>query len=333
MADTSDCTLATCPVELSQIGYLPNVAGNVFLAAWFGVCLLAQLVLSIKYKTWSHLAGQLFGLVLEIVGYAARAELHDDPFGKQFIIYIITVTVAPAFLCYTIYLSFGRIVIVYGTHLSVIPFRFYTIIFVTTDIICLVLQAGGAGWTQAKDISPANLERAINVLRAGLGMQVASLSIFIVLAVDLAYRVFRRRNSWSMRFVSVREKKMFKPMLLGFFTAAVLILVRSAYRIQELSKGFVPPEANAEVLFMILEGAMIGLASLLLVLVHPGPVFGPAAWKATSFFSKQPSRAEKLDHHSAAEHGFEMPAAGAGDGGKGLRASDMSGGSSRPFKG
>jgi len=37
---------------------------------------------------------------------------------------------------------------------------------------------------------------------------------------------------------------------------------------------------------MVFEGAMIGLASLILVIVHPGPIFG-SAWKATSFFSRQ----------------------------------------------
>jgi len=37
---------------------------------------------------------------------------------------------------------------------------------------------------------------------------------------------------------------------------------------------------------MVFGGAMIGLASLVLVIVHPGPTFG-SAWKATSFFSKQ----------------------------------------------
>lgn len=105
--------------------------------------------------------------------------------------------------------------IVYGTQLSVIPFRWYTIIFVTTDIICLVLQAGGAGWTQAPDITPDNLERAINVLRAGLGMQVASVSIFLVLSADFAYRVLRKRDMWSTRFADVRENKKFKPMMIG----------------------------------------------------------------------------------------------------------------------
>jgi hypothetical protein len=74
--------------------------------------------------------------------------------------------------------------------------------------------------------------------------------------------------------------------MVGSFVAAVLILIRSAFRIQELGNGFNPPDASAQALFMVFEGGMIGLSSLILVLVHPGPIFG-SAWKATSFFSKQ----------------------------------------------
>jgi hypothetical protein len=86
---------------------------------------------------------------------------------------------------------------------------------VTTDIICLLLQAGGAAWTQAKNITPETLDKAINVLRAGLGMQVASLGIFVVLSVDLAYRVQRKRSLWSTRYVDVREKKSYKVFIVG----------------------------------------------------------------------------------------------------------------------
>ena len=78
--DLSTCTLATCPVILSKIGYIPNLAGNAFIVAWFSLMLLAQIVLSIRYKTWSYLAGQFFGLILEIIGYTARVKLHDTPF-------------------------------------------------------------------------------------------------------------------------------------------------------------------------------------------------------------------------------------------------------------
>lgn len=54
---------------------------------------------------------------------------------------------------------------------------------------------------------------------------------------------------------------------------------------QELSNGFSTPDSDAQTLFMVLEGGVIGLATLLLVVFHPGPVFGEE-WRTTGFFSK-----------------------------------------------
>lgn len=91
----------------------------------------------------------------------------------------ITVTIAPAFLCYTIYLCFGRIGIIFGTHVSLIPFQAFTIIFVTTDALWLILQAGGAAWSQADNIASSTLDKAITVPKAGWGCKLlawASLS-------------------------------------------------------------------------------------------------------------------------------------------------------------
>lgn len=69
--------------------------------------------------------------------------------------------------------------------------------------------------------------------------------------------------------------------------ATLLILTRSIFRVAELSKGFTSSLANDEVTFMVLEGAMIVLATAVLTAVHPGRAFGVkwanAGWK----FGKQ----------------------------------------------
>ncbi len=81
MANSTDnCTLSTCPLTLSKTGYVPNLGGNVFFVAWFTALLIAQLVLGFRFKTFSFLFGQVCGLVLEVIGYAARVKLHDNPF-------------------------------------------------------------------------------------------------------------------------------------------------------------------------------------------------------------------------------------------------------------
>src|ERR1700761_7880325 len=98
--DPSTCTVQTCSVkEYGQIQYIPTLAGNAIYAGIFAVLLVSQLVLGVRYKTWGYLAGLVFGLALEIVGYAGRIMLHNDIFDKNaFIVYLIGLTIGPAFL-------------------------------------------------------------------------------------------------------------------------------------------------------------------------------------------------------------------------------------------
>jgi hypothetical protein len=75
-----DCTVGTCPLSCAQVEYLPTLAGNAVYAAAFGLLLIVQLGLGIKYKTWGFTVGMICGLLLEVVGYAGRIMLHDNPF-------------------------------------------------------------------------------------------------------------------------------------------------------------------------------------------------------------------------------------------------------------
>ena len=56
--------------------------------------------------------------------------------------------------------------------------------------------------------------------------------------------------------------------------ATITILIRCSFRVAELSDGFGGSLANNQVSFMILEGAMIIIASFFLTIAHPGPVLG-----------------------------------------------------------
>ena len=74
------CTLETCPMDYAFMEYVPNLGGNAFFAAWFGILFIAQLVLGIRYKTWAYTFSMCSGLLLEIIGYVGRVLLHDNPF-------------------------------------------------------------------------------------------------------------------------------------------------------------------------------------------------------------------------------------------------------------
>jgi len=86
------------------------------------------------------------GLALEVVGYITRIMLHDEPFIKNnFILYLIFLTIAPAFISAGIYLCLSRIIVLFGSGLSRLNARTYTILFCTSDLVSLILQGvGGA---------------------------------------------------------------------------------------------------------------------------------------------------------------------------------------------
>lgn len=64
--------------------------------------------------------------------------------------------------------------------------------------------------------------------------------------------------------------------------ATVAILVRCSFRVAELSKGFSSSLANNEVMFMVLDGAMMSIAVIVLTVGHPGPALGNM-WRQGDF--------------------------------------------------
>lgn len=83
------CTLQTCPLAYASVDYVPNLAGNALYLALFSLFLVIQVFLGIRYRTWGYMVGLVGGLVLEIIGYVARVQMHYNPFlSNPFLMYI-----------------------------------------------------------------------------------------------------------------------------------------------------------------------------------------------------------------------------------------------------
>ncbi|RAH47682.1 RTA1 domain-containing protein [Aspergillus brunneoviolaceus CBS 621.78] len=279
-----DCTLATCPIDLAYINYQPNIPANVLFLVIFGLLLAAQIALGTWFRTWTYMGAMTAGLILEILGYIGRVMMHSNPFDfNAFLLYLICLTIAPAFFTAAIYICLGRIVIVYGEGISRIRPRTYTILFVTCDIIALVLQAAGGAITSIADSDQKSLsDTGVNIMITGLAFQVASLMLFIVLASEFALRV--RRSSEDMKNAStssVRNGLKWQMFLLayanpskGLAIAVSTIFTRSIFRVAELKGGFSSDLANDEIALMILESTMIAIACICMTAAHPAVAMG-----------------------------------------------------------
>lgn len=292
------CTYATCSVaDNGQLHYIPSFTGNVFLLVLFVAFLIAHIAIALRYKTWTFLIAMVGGLVLEIVGYAGRIMLHNDDFNENnFIIYLVGLTIGPAFFSAAIYLCLSRVIAVFGTRLSYFRARTITAVFIGCDVISLVLQAGGGGLIANLSGRSPLRQTALNILIAGLAAQVISMTLFICVCLQLAWSIRRNPHQLDPNNSRLRQSRAFKLFLLGKCTsslaqvmimvailttfkaiaiATITILIRCCYRVAELEGGFQSSLANNQVAFMILDGAMMVIAVSCLTFAHAGPVLGP----------------------------------------------------------
>jgi RTA1 like protein len=278
------CNLNVCDLTLAAFDYIPSLAGNSFYTAIFGLYIIANLYLGIRHKTWGYMVAMFFGLTSEVIGYIGRIMLWQNPFdptGNNFLIYIVCLTIGPAFLSAAVYLCLGRIVVIYGQHLSRFKPRTYTLIFCGCDIFSLALQAAGGGIASSSTTYSQD-QLGINIMLAGLSVQVASLTLFAALCAEFAFRLYRNHTAWSKEHAALYNSKLFKAFICGLSVSTLTIFVRSVFRVAELSGGFHGPLANDEVSFMILEGAMIVIATSCLTFLHPGIAFRDV-WEKVNF--------------------------------------------------
>ncbi|EAQ86735.1 hypothetical protein CHGG_07988 [Chaetomium globosum CBS 148.51] len=285
------CTSCTCPLELNGLhfgvmSYYPSLAGNALFAAIFGLCLLPQIYLGIRHKTWGYLIGMTGGILLELLGYIARILMRDNMFtDSYFIMYLVCLTIAPAFLAAGIYLSLSRLVVIYAPDRARLPAQVYTYIFIGCDVVALVLQAAGGAVASISELGSPALRAGVDTMIAGVAWQVVALALFGVLCLDFWIRVRSTPTSaLNPAFADLRAQRSFQPgFLVAMLLTGVFIFVRSVFRCAELSEGFNGPLANDEVTFMVLEGTMIALACILLTVFHPGLVVGGETWLAAGW--------------------------------------------------
>lgn len=143
----ADCkqVSAECPVSASTFSYAPNLAGNVILMCVFLLCTLAQIGLAVAYRTVSFGIVVSIGCAMEVAGYIGRIMLHKNVWGSGMSLQAIMLVIAPSFLAAGIFLTLKHIVIYPGPKYSRLPPRGWVWIFVTGDVIAVVLQGMGGG--------------------------------------------------------------------------------------------------------------------------------------------------------------------------------------------
>lgn len=310
--DYSLRTFELCGVEDSFWGYRPSHSANIAFAVLFGVSMLVFLAQGIMNKKWwGFTFAMVVGCALEVAGYIGRAKAYDLLWDEDFfLIQIVCLTVAPAFLAAGIYLCLSRIVTTYGSENSRIKPRSYPLIFILCDVVSLILQATGGGMASVASHENRHPDTGNHIMIAGLAFQIFTLLIFMLLALDFAVRTYRRiskvgaHTALDQHHAELRGSWVFKGFLIALIISTLCVFTRCVYRVAELSEGWTGHLMLTQKYFVGLEGAIIVAAVLLLNMFHPGLCFKEAPKsRATheigrSWYGKKVSRvADSRDVH------------------------------------
>lgn len=122
------CTFSTCPISSSYYFYRVSLPTNAVFLALFSLSTLAFLTTyAVTRRATAFTFAMVCGTILEVIGYAGRVQSSQNPWLEiGFLLQIICLTIAPAFMAGGIYLCLRRIVYAFGPENSRISPEAYT---------------------------------------------------------------------------------------------------------------------------------------------------------------------------------------------------------------
>ncbi|KAF4417802.1 RSB1-like protein [Fusarium acutatum] len=247
----------------TSYGYVPSTAAGIVFCVLFGLSTIMHLIQLGRSRIWWCSVFVIGGLV-EIIGWAGRAWSSQCPYNSTaFLMQISTLIIAPVFFTAGVYIILGRLIQVFGRDCSILRPNLYLWIFCTCDVISLVVQAIGGGLASAAvNKVNGNTDPGTNTMVAGIVFQLASMSVFVALAIDFLIRSTRRGMLKSGKKSSI-------PILSAMTLSLLCIYLRSIYRTIELSQGWTGYLITHERYFIALDGAMMVIAVGIFNFIHP----------------------------------------------------------------
>ncbi|RAL04449.1 RTA1 domain-containing protein [Aspergillus ibericus CBS 121593] len=265
--------------------YYPSLAAAVIFIICFLLTTLLHTFQLIRTKTWFFIPF-LIGGYFEWIGYCARAvSSNQSPNWTlgPFLVQSLLPLVAPALFAASIYMELGRLIVVlHAEKHSLIRVKWLTKIFVTGDVLSFLLQAGGAGLMGSHSQSGAT--NGSHIIVVGLVVQILFFGFFIISTAIFHHRMEQSPTSYSFNIN-------WRKLIWVLYSASVLILVRSIYRLIEYIQGFGGYLLSHEAYLYVFDALLMFAVMLLFHVVHPSEL---NAWLKSGGLVSKGFRFERL---------------------------------------
>jgi len=226
---------------------------------------------AIYFRMWWLFPTVVLAGVGEILGWSGRlwssySPLLQDPYLMQ----IVATILAPTPFVAALFIIFSKITIRLGTHYSRLSPQWYSRIFLTADIVALIVQGAGGGIAATANTDSGSTLGG-NIMLGGIIFQLIALIAFIAVSAEYYIRYITdrplRMPEQHGRVQWGQKMKIFTASLIFIL---VMIFIRSIYRTAELSDGWNGRIITTQVYFNVLDGMVILLAIFTMNFFHPG---------------------------------------------------------------
>lgn len=252
---------------------LKYIASNTLTGIAFSLVVIVGIIQTWCIRKWGSkwMMPMTIGAYTFALGIALRFGLHKDPQAKNlYIMEYMFVVLSPCAFIAADYVLLGRL----ARHLDadqhlLVSSRRITIVFITSDISTFLIQAiGGAMTASANNQSTAIT--GSRVFLAGLVAQLMSFFSFWCIYIIFLLRIYRHNpEKWGQD----RQKPWYKSWLAlaaALNISCIGILIRSGFRVVELSEGFQGRLATSEAFFYGLDTLPLFIAIAIYIPFWPG---------------------------------------------------------------
>ncbi|KAF7332793.1 putative RTA1-like protein [Mycena kentingensis (nom. inval.)] len=280
-------------IQFSPYGYVPTKAICALFVALFSTSTLAHLAQAAHYRLWWLLPTACFAGLLEILGWSARlwSSIRPHMFdavqssARSWVyalhpplpLSLLAHAIQPTPLAAANFVILGHIITKLGTQYSRLSPGHYTALFVSCDVISLIIQGIGGGIAAVAVNQLRDPERGGNIMLGGIVFQLATISAYALCAGEFLLRFLRNQplrpsapSSHTLASTPKTLTRRLQVLLAAMVFTTTCLLIRAVYRVVELSDGWSGRVIHTQVYFNVLDGAMITLAMFTVNLAHPG---------------------------------------------------------------
>ncbi|KAF7314105.1 RTA1-like protein [Mycena chlorophos] len=270
------------PTEvLSAYGYVPTRAVAVIFLILFGMSTAAHLGQAIWFRMWWLIPTAVLCGLGELVGWSGRYWSSFNPAAANpYMMQITTTIIAPTPLIAVNFIVLGRIIRRLGPCYSRLSPRAYTRIFLSCDLIALVIQGAGGGIAASANSANPNYITTQNlgghIMLVGIIFQFVALCTYSFFGIDFVRHYHASRPVRAMISSDERGEMTTRVrlMLWALVLSTSVLFVRSVYRIIELADGWTGTVITTQVYFNLFDGGMVITAIWAMNIAHPGLLLG-----------------------------------------------------------